>query len=97
MSFEGFDEYLCANGHYLSADVRDAAPACPCGAPLSWHHLVDQTNGYDERHPSTRRGRLKEVGFDDVWHEDHHGNRYATKRPTFQPQAKEWQPVDSKL
>lgn len=53
MSFEGYEQLLCGNGHYSTLDVYsmpdDESWACPeCGAKLAWRHTVDQTNGYDE-------------------------------------------------
>lgn len=59
MSFEGFYQLLCKNGHQWTADVYDfymAAPSrettkCPvCNAEVAWWHIVDLTNGsFDDR------------------------------------------------
>ena len=59
MSYEGFYEFLCKNGHYERFDVYDSL--CPeyggrgwkcleCGEPCHKFNSVDQTNGFD---PST--------------------------------------------
>lgn len=56
MSYEGYDEGLCEDGHYHSWDCWDDPPAkClarttegVCGKELVWSHSVDQTNGEGE-------------------------------------------------
>jgi hypothetical protein len=72
--------------------------ACSCGKAFAFTHNVNYTNGYanqrscaldlgqpydnsysDERAPKT------EIGFDDVWNMDHHGNQYATKLMKYKP------------
>lgn len=63
MSFEGYYQYLCKNGHYHTCDVYDTdSPfrgedtdkitwCCDlCGEPLAWWDLVYQTN--DAGHPT---------------------------------------------
>jgi transcription elongation factor Elf1 len=51
MSFEGYYQYLCEDGHYWILDVWETAyddeiPKCPkCGKQAVWYNLVDQTNG----------------------------------------------------
>lgn len=91
MSYEGYTEYLCAAGHYSSQNVYDGdLKECPhCGARLAFSHEVDETNGYDESHPYTCDAPKEEIGFDDVWHVDHYGNRYTTKLARYRPLA-EW-------
>jgi hypothetical protein len=51
MSFEGYYQRLCKNGHY---HIQDALTAMYCGdetvcsvchEPFIWENLVDQTNG----------------------------------------------------
>lgn len=48
MSFEGFTQILCKNGHLDEVDVYGSIPEnwqCPfCGAELAWHNTVNQTN-----------------------------------------------------
>lgn len=94
MGYSGFKEYLCAQGHYSSRDAYDnRLEACPdCGEPMTHFHGVDQTNGYDESHPSTCRAPKEEIGFDDVWHVDHHENHYATKLIRYRPLS-DWIPL----
>ena len=55
MSFQGFYQHLCKNGHYWTKDAVEAmyddeTPICPkCGEKSVWKNCVDQTNGsYDE-------------------------------------------------
>ena len=52
MSFEGFYNFLCKNGHLGSGDCYSSEPedwTCHCGQPCAWWELVDQTNGYDPK------------------------------------------------
>jgi len=91
MSYEGYTEYICKNGHYWTIDAMDlihGEPSRVCSVcselPEYWHD-VDQTNGYDEEYPDTCAAPRIEVGFVDVWQEDHYGNRYATKRMLYAP------------
>ena len=59
MSFEGYYQILCKNGHLYIQDVyeyeQDDEPwKCPdCGEGKAWIHTVDQTNGSD---PQTGEG-----------------------------------------
>jgi len=53
MSFEGYYQVLCKNGHYEAFSVYWDEPEfwkCgDCGEPCAWWHIVDVTNGsYDE-------------------------------------------------
>ena len=47
MSYEGFTQALCTNGHYQECDCHDdPADPCPeCGAAIVWRNEVDVTNG----------------------------------------------------
>ena len=50
MSFEGYYQKLCKNGHDCSHDVYYDVEKCSiCGASIVWENLVDQTN--DAGHP----------------------------------------------
>lgn len=66
MSYEGYTQVLCANGHLSHFDALDeswarvtsygfeqpdAEPCAICGAQFVFHHQVDQTN--DEGTPMT--------------------------------------------
>jgi hypothetical protein len=59
MSYEGYDQVLCENGHYRVYDVFDPQNPCGaypeyeapiswrctnCGTTLAWTNSVDQTN-----------------------------------------------------
>ena len=52
MSFEGYYQVICKNGHYHTVDAyhADEELACPfCKCPKEWDNLVDTTNGsHDE-------------------------------------------------
>jgi len=52
MSFEGYEQKLCQNGHYWQNNVYDSYGSdedpenCPiCNAPVAWYNIVDLTNG----------------------------------------------------
>jgi hypothetical protein len=92
MSYEGHTQLICANGHHHTYDAYDdGESACPtCGGAWTHRHDVDVTNGYDETHPSTCNAPVIEIGFTDVWHEDHYGNRYAIKCPLVAPDGPHW-------
>jgi hypothetical protein len=91
MSYEGSEEFLCANGHYFCQSCySDAPPHCwHCDAPLAYWHAIDETNGEDDRLPSTKPAPKQQAGWDDRWHHDHYGNRYATKILRYVPGG-EW-------
>jgi hypothetical protein len=46
MSFEGYAQCICANGHYFTdnADAYNPPHGCPCKAPTMWENVVDDTN-----------------------------------------------------
>ena len=47
MSYEGYEQILCTNGHYDTQDCHDSLTdwRCPsCGARKAWWNAVDQTN-----------------------------------------------------
>jgi len=54
MSFEGYVQVLCKNGHYRSVDVYvfdqfEEGWRCPeCEEKLAWSNIVDNTNGGEE-------------------------------------------------
>lgn len=46
MSYEGYDQYVCLNGHYEARDCHTPLRKCPeCGERFVWENAVDQTNG----------------------------------------------------
>lgn len=56
MSFEGYYQALCENGHYCGGDCymfSHGEPCAECGAKIKWWNLVDQTNGIIDDDPST--------------------------------------------
>lgn len=56
MSFEGYYQILCENGHYFEYDVYSNFGIdnygfwkCPeCNSRLAWYNLVDETNSEEE-------------------------------------------------
>ena len=54
MSYEGYVEELCANGHLRSRDVYvPCSEMCHCGATTVFTRHVDETNGIVIDDPST--------------------------------------------
>lgn len=47
MSYEGYTQFLCSNGHefFLDAYEEDIEECPVCKAPPVWAYGVDQTNG----------------------------------------------------
>lgn len=98
MSYEGFQEYLCARGHYHCYDCQDDVPmVCGqhgCMARLKWVHQVDTTNGYDPRYEVTSFAERIPMGFDDIQKVDHYGNVYYEQHLRFAPaQGPAWAKV----
>lgn len=94
MSYEGYVEYLCERGHLSGADCYDDdLKVCRCGAPMAFRHAVDQTNGEIDDDPHTMPAPVREIGFDDDWKNDHHGNRYAAKLVRYEP-VEHWRPIN---
>jgi hypothetical protein len=53
MSYEGYEQILCKNGHYHTVDAMEVAyddtfnsswRCKDCNAPMAWIHSVDTTN-----------------------------------------------------
>lgn len=96
MSYEGYVEFLCPDGHHWEVDSgvlsygEDAevnqCVVCPqCKKKAVWVCTVDQTNGADDELPETLPGWKHEIGFDDLWTTDHYGNKYAVKVMKYEP------------
>jgi hypothetical protein len=46
MSFEGYYEVICKNGHFWANDLYSDKKVCPfCGECVAWWNLIDETNG----------------------------------------------------
>lgn len=46
MSFEGYCQSICSNGHYYTFDTYDSETNCPyCNGEGAWTNSVDDTNG----------------------------------------------------
>lgn len=51
MSYEGYSQFLCKNGHYWTVDcnLADYDRECPtCFEPVFWENMVNETNGTHE-------------------------------------------------
>ena len=66
MSYEGYEQILCTQGHYIEQDVNaytqwnEGKWFCPeCGSPEAWRNNVNTTNGSWEDN-----GRGKQVRID---------------------------------
>lgn len=47
MSYEGYNEYLCPEGHRWNMDCESENLSCPtCGQEQVWSNSVDNTNCY---------------------------------------------------
>ena len=84
MSYEGYEQHLCANGHEFFQDAYDDdVENCPhCDAPSVWVHYVDQTNG-DDGSPYTRRVTL-EVKTEEQYCTCHCGNTHTIAVATYE-------------
>ena len=46
MSYEGYEQFLCEDGHYQEREAYDdPVQVCHCGKPIVWYNSVDLTNG----------------------------------------------------
>ena len=49
MSYEGYTQCICQNGHYFERDCFTTWGGCPqCNTAPAWNNEVDQTNGPDQ-------------------------------------------------
>lgn len=68
MSYEGYWEHICIEGHHTSAgaheDLRDSCEVC--GASITHFRSVDITNGFEPSNPSSHRGCKEVIGSEDV-------------------------------
>lgn len=68
MSYEGYHEFLCVNGHHSRVDCNAGDPeACPrCGSPMDFWNSVDLTNGQEDDCPYTMPAPKVEIGTEAV-------------------------------
>ena len=94
MSYEGYEEFLCEDGHYFTMGCfDDSVPSCShCGKLAMHRHSVDCTNGIEENNPSTMMADKIILGFTESINVDHHGNKYFSKVNTWAPAGTEWKP-----
>lgn len=99
MSYSGFREFICENGHYQREGCWEDDPSeCFfCKAKIAFSNSVDQTNGQNADEPWSMPGAKDQVGFDDNWFEDHYGNRYAKQIPRYAPKGDQWRPARAAL
>lgn len=96
MSYEGYEEFLCQNGHYWTVDAmtmihgdneeKDKARICAvCHHKAVYVASVDETNGVDVDIPETMPAPKKLIGYTDIPCTDHHGNKYFGKANCYEP------------
>lgn len=62
MSYEGYVQCLCKNGHLYTVDAWEEDDVCPsCKAPRAWSNGVDQTNGDEDGHIDMKHFLVKEA------------------------------------
>ena len=66
MSYEGFEQVLCKNGHlrefdcWSTVELFDPANVCPvCKEVWVYRNMVDETNGIIEDEPGTMRRKFE--------------------------------------
>ena len=96
MSYEGYEEFLCQNGHYWTVDAmtmihgdneeKDKARICAvCHHKAVYVASVDETNGVDVDIPETMPAPKKLIGHTDIPLTDHYGNKYFGKANRYKP------------
>lgn len=97
MSYEGYTEYLCDNGHYWTVRASDndfeglgrQSLFCTCcGAPYAFVSEVDLTNGSNPDIPHTFSAPKIEYGWEDIAKIDHWKNLYYEKLSLFLPDVR---------
>lgn len=82
MGYRGYDYFILEDKTLVVKDSWDGI--YPDDAV--WKAHCDVTNGFEEEgYTLSFEPKTIEVGFIDVWHEDHYGNKYATKKLQFEP------------
>ena len=97
MSYEGYTEYICDNGHYWTVRTSDknfegqgrlGLFCVHCGYPFAFSSEVDRTNGTIASEPKTFEAPKIEYGWEDIAKHDHWRNLYYEKRPLFLPDVR---------
>jgi hypothetical protein len=66
VSYEGWFQLLCANGHLSACDAYEDPPVvCRCGASMVWSNSIDNTNGCSSPDDHSRVGSC-ECGMVDL-------------------------------
>lgn len=98
MSFEGSFEFIAEDGSYWQCDVYQEIWFSPdTGSPAKWMHLIDETNGIDERDESTVPARKRQIGSLKRAHPDPLADGFMLDVPIFEPESSAWNPVKRKV
>lgn len=65
MSYKGYYQCICENGHRFDYDVHNREN-CECGAKAVFSNSVDQTNGYEEGYVSDKDWEKFRISSEDV-------------------------------
>lgn len=97
MSFEGYYQVICENGHVESGvDLHSLTSQSVCGynkcrKRIQWYHLVDITNGYDSKFLDTSDAALKSIEHDEDWSLDIYGNVFCKVTERYEPVGLGWE------
>lgn len=96
MSYEGYEQHICKNGHYYECDayyfVGDEY--CKCGAPSAWSNSVDQTNGQPQGKISLYALHAHFLLTDEVVETCNLGHQHTTSEAVFRiPTREETDPL----
>lgn len=65
MSYEGYEQCLCENGHYWEQDCRDEDRFCvECHLPIVWQNSVAETNVDGYGHIDMEQFKVAEAKVD---------------------------------
>ena len=85
MSFEGYYQQICVNGHFTTRQLDDLEDDCIyCYEEMVWENLVDLTNGSKDENGNRIDGYIDlEESTPAVWCECICGNRHTHTHKTY--------------
>ena len=91
MSYEGYTQHLCLNGHQWFANAYAENDECPyCSENSIWQHEIDETNGTDEEDQNTFEIKL------DVYQKEKYSVCQCCGNETITEQIRYWIPFEFK-